>query len=938
MKKTLYLLFVLLFVPFILIGCGHTCDFGEWVTHIAPTYTTKGQEIRYCKGCDKYELREVPSLPYSYLLTTMVNDVPTYFYIQENGQYDIGTTTVEGYEFLGWVDKDGNDFASSGTISESTTVYAKLQTKETTTFEQLKIRLESGAKDIYLNADFELSDTIYIHNSATIYVKKDCTLTRNKDFLGDLFVIGQDAYGKNPLLENKKVTVTIKTENSATLTFDGNKSNIQNAVKGTAFYITNSSILEIYENVTIQNFKKTTNERIVNEFGAIWDTANMAGGSAVMINYGTFNMYGGMITDNEVNLLDSEPNPDLPEGSYDSSYGGAIFNRSTFNMFGGTIKNSQAGRGGAIYNYRAATISAGEITNNYATSYGGAVYMPNSQSSTLKIGQDSKEELVKFSKNHSDYSGGAIFAQTLSNLAIFGGTTFEENKNLTGNGGAICTSGPCLTYNTVFNKNEAEGKGGAVYIYYRDKDNSVRLSNFEDCTFTYNKAEYGAGISLFASDSDFGQGAIATIKNCLFENNEVTSNGGAVYAGRSSKVTMSDCTFNYNKSASTEYGGGAMYFTNSIGELSNLIFNENSSTNNAGALAIYSSSTVTATDLKFNKNSATKSGGAIFVSKSTFTNSNGIEFKNNTAGTTGGGLTAYSSSKVTLNNAIVAEGNTSTANGGFIYNSGSTISLSEAEDASIVKLNVAGECGGAVAVHSAGTFNSNNIKYQSNEATDVGGALYVKGATANIGMNDVEKENVFDLNKAKNGGAIYLETSTTNDLVFNACKLTLTNNTATTNAGGLYIKTDNDTTASATIEYLTATGNSCTNNGGALYAYTNSTVLIKNLLASTNKSSNYGGFAYISGAADVEIQAVDATKNESGKGGFVYITTTATELRILSGKIKENEATEGSVLYSNSAKAVIRFKGGAETTEIEYDSDGITGKSAVTILDIEGEE
>ncbi len=937
MKKTLYLLFVLLFVPLILVGCGHTCDFGEWVTQIAPTYFSKGQEVRHCKNCENYETRDIPALEYSYVLTTMINDIPTYFYIQESGEYNLETPTVEGYNFLGWVDKDGNPFASTGVLTQSMTVYANLEIVETTTFEQLKIRIESGAKEIYINADIEITDCVYVYRSVTIYAEKDCTLTRNADFLGDIFVIGQNANGNNPLLENRKVTLSVKTKNNATITFDGNKSNTTKAVKGTAFYITNSSILEIYDNVIVQNFKKTANERVVAEYGNLWSSANLAGGAAVMVNYGTFNMYGGTLTDNEINLLDDEPNPNLAEGSYDSSYGGAVYNRSAFNMYGGTIKNSKAGRGGAVYNYRAFTLEKGDLLNNYSASYGGAVFMPNSQHSMLKIGQKTEENMVNISNNSSALSGGALFAQTTTNFMIFGATTFNANKNESGNGGAICTSGPLLAEDITFTNNEAVGKGGAVYLYYRDKENSVRISDLKNCTFTNNKAEYGAGLSLFASSTSLNQGAIATVSNCEFMGNSVTANGGAVYVGRDSKITIKNSKFESNISNSAEYGGGAIYFTTSTGVLENIEFKKNSSTFNAGAIGIYSSSVVNAKNISLIENTATKSGGAIYISKSTFNSTENITFTGNSA-TTGGAINVYSSSTANISG-VTASSNSSSANGGFMYVSNSTASLTKVEGKeSLVSLNSSSANGGAIAVHSAGTLNLYGIKFNQNEATDLGGALYVKGATANVGSTTYTEENIFDANEAKNGGAIYVETSKENNGIFNAYKLTLTNNIAKTNAGGLFVTSENDTIVKATIEYLTVTGNSSSNNGGAFYAYTNSALLIKNLTATENKSANYGGVAYISGAADVEIQNVNASNNESNKGGFIYITTTGSELRILAGSILNNVATEGSMLFSNSSGATIRFKGGAETTEIEYDKTGIAGKNEVTILDIEGEE
>ena len=60
--------------------------------------------------------------------------------------------------------------------------------------------------------------------------------------------------------------------------------------------------------------------------------------------------WSALISNNESNLLDSTPNPNLPESDYVSSYGGAIYNKGTTTIENSTFENNTAtGDGGAIY-------------------------------------------------------------------------------------------------------------------------------------------------------------------------------------------------------------------------------------------------------------------------------------------------------------------------------------------------------------------------------------------------------------------------------------------------------------------------------------------------------------------------------------------------------------------------------------------------------------
>ncbi len=722
-------------------ACKHTHVFAEWQLHKEATFTEEGEERRYCLKCSEYESNTLEKLPYSYYITIDINGEKTQLGVPDSGEYSIEKPVLEGYEFIKWVDEQGEEFAESGTIEQSKSVTAQLNVLGTESFETLKKRIDLGVRDICITSDIDISETLYVYKDVNIYTEGKVTIKRAENFLGDLFVVGENSNGDSPILQNRTVYVKLSVNGEGELVFDGNKSIVSDGVKGSAFYITNSSTLDMCEGVTIKNFKKVDNERIVSDFGEIWDSASDAGGSAFMITYGTVNMYGGLITENESSVSGSDST---------SAYGGAIYNRSAFNMFGGTISNNKGARGGAIYCYKTTTLYDGSVIGNYASTYAGAIYMPNSQSTSLILGKIDDSTTLNFTGNHSGKSGGAIFGQTLTNFVIYQGVVFDGNYNDDGNGGAINTSGPVLANGVVFKNNVAEGKGGAVYVTYKHPENKVRISEFNDCDFIDNSAEYGGAITATAEDDSYVTGAIAYINDCLFEGNACTKNGGAIYVAKKARLNANDSVFEKNSSSNTEYGGGAIYFTGSFGDFTNVTFTENTSNYNGGAVAIYSSSEVTVNGITASENQVENCGGALYVNNSKLIIKNGLftsnlakteeygggaiyvtsaigEFSNvtfteNTSNSNGGAVAIYSNSQVTIGE-LTATGNVANKYGGAMYVTGvaqvTLYSITASE-------NTAGK-GGAIYITTTGTsltILSGNLK--GNRATDTGGgnALY----------------------------------------------------------------------------------------------------------------------------------------------------------------------------------------------------------------------
>ncbi len=861
----------------------------------------------------------------------------------EKGEYTLEEIAKTGYSFTGWFDSEDKAFSAGGSLSANAVVTAKYTLSQTTSFAELKQRLEAGVDKIHITQDISLSDTIYVTGVSVVYVNENCTLTRSPSFLGDLFVIGETPDGKSVIeVYGTNAKLTIKTENNSSLTIDGNKANISSDVFGSAFLIVNSSTLNINGGVTVQNFKKTANAKI-NSYAV--STPHKAGGAAVMVVNGTLNLNGAAILNNEVSLTDAvEGNTEIGI----SSCGGAIYNYGTVNINGAEISGNKAARGGAIYNYRDLTVKAAEFSANSAAIYGGAVYLANTQYGEFKIGSASvgyESFDVKFTNNCSELSGGAIFAQTKNSIVIYGSTLFEGNKSMKSNGGAINTSSALTVKDAVFKNNEAASKGGALYIYCASEELTVRQVSIEKGVFDSNKASKGGALACSASREDFTKGAIGyigavsftgnlayktasddpelsdgassggaepgaliyngkggavylsrkaqlTMEGTVFKSNTAEDNGGALYVTSGSNLLASSITFEENKATGDK--GGALYITtNAVASVTASSFKNNSAENFGGAVSVHSNSTLTLTTVSFISNAALKShGGAVSVFSGSTVNISGSEFTSNTAV-----CITYDTDGVTV---LETEGK-----GGAIHIQGSPDEgLSSYVNLNNVKfnLNKAGEHGGAVNLYQGGKLSALDCEFTQNETeTANGGAIYSSGSAISLESTSLTS------NTAKgSGGAIYLTSSTitAKDTLFKE-------NSSSDDGGALYLTKSTtfegdtpsaDKFSSITFEKnkssakggaiyatsgsklyaekLTLTANESTTNGGAITGGTDAVINIRGLTATANKSAD-GGVFYLTGASVTDLYEVSAIGNTaSKKGGFIYVTTTNTTVNL----------------------------------------------------------
>ena len=501
------------------------------------------------------------------------------------------------------------------------------------TFEELKTLLEKDTNVITLTADITVSETLYVMDDVTLIASADCTLQRDVAFTGDMFVIGENARGEHPVLLGRLAGLSLKPEEGVTLTVDGNSENITKTVCGSAFFVTNSGALNVYDGVSIVNHTKMGNAKLSEATPYYLTHPLRAGGAAVLVADGVFNMHGGLISNCHVNTKDSAntAQDDQTAGYDNSSCGGAVYNHGTFNMYGGTVSDSSAARGGAIYSYRVANILSGTLEGNSAAAYGGAVYMVNSQYVNTVIGNDGTKAPVRILENSCDLSGGAFYVAHQSSVYVKGNTTFEKNtaKN---NGGALNVAGEMVITSARFLENKAWDKGGAIYSYYGQADLSRRVVRIDGGSFEKNVAGRGGAI-CFSDSGSVTEGALGKIGTVTFLENKAvtdnggTGNGGALYLSAASTVTFIGSPI-FEKNSATK-NGGAIYITgasivNTEATDAQLSFKECTAGGNGGAIYAYTDTVVTLPKLIAISNSAAGNGGAMYVSQSANVTVNGV--------------------------------------------------------------------------------------------------------------------------------------------------------------------------------------------------------------------------------------------------------------------------------------------------------------------------
>ncbi len=496
--------------------------------------------------------------------------------------------------------------------------------------------------------------------------------------------------------------------------------------------------------------------------------------------------------------------------------------------------------GGGIRADGGLTMIGGIVQNNIAPDVGGGIYANTASLTGTQVISNAGNE------------GGGIYVTGA--LAITD-TTFDQNKALNGNGGAIYSSNSSLTITlastknpsaTVLRSNTAITNGGGVFA----QGNVLLIGNV---SFNSNHATNGDGGGIYANNVSDASGGFINPTIGLDANFANVNGGGIRALGNVTLSTFPALSGNHTLSATGD--GGAIYADGNVTVVSG--FSAFNSAHNGGM--IYAGGNVLIQQHAGGASNASQDGGCVYaVGDLEVVND---EFVRCSAGRNGGAF--FAGQTVTITGAyngsvlqIPGYQQNVANNGGLVY--GSKVILQSVTPFS----NTARSEGGVAA--STGELDISDSTFMTNTARSEGGVAIGLG-TGFISNSIFTSNKVTETNAV--GGAIWV-----------AGTLNITNSTFLTNtASGGFIAS-----------------------GGAVGA--TGRINLSGGLIQGNQATTGGG---VRGLADVIVTGTTFLANGGSSfasgGGIVAITTTLTSVTM----------TQNSVCCSGSI-------GGAVSTTLAY--------------------
>ena len=391
---------------------------------------------------------------------------------------------------------------------------------------------------------------------------------------------------------------------------------------------------------------------------------------------------------------------DILEGNSATGAGGFLYAGGEVSVSGSTISGQSAEYAGAIYASKGAVISGSTFSSNRAT----------------------------VTSNNESLGGGALF---VVGEATISDSTFSNNRVSTSaakqGGGAIFVSGDTQIISSIFedniytnSTNSAEGGGGAIY--------AIGQVSLNQSHFKTNEVKGPTGGGQGCGGAVYANNATVNVLDCYFEDNIADFNGGALYLAGNCSTTVRYSTFYVN---STSYGSGGAVFGQGVLDMGS--YDDRHNMSNVGANF-------------FLNNNAARNGGAVCfdyrlngqgqfkVSYSMFTN-------NSTSNGTGGAI--YAKNDTTAIESCTFDSNSASASSsGAAYGGAAYMETSDTLSSTVInstfvdnKAYGTGAWGGAL--YTSGKISLICNTFTRNEATDRGGAIYVKSGTLAFTANIV---------------------------------------------------------------------------------------------------------------------------------------------------------------------------------------------------------
>ncbi|WP_292750275.1 Cna B-type domain-containing protein, partial [Methanobrevibacter sp.] len=576
-------------------------------------------------------------------------------------------------------------------------------------------------------------------------------------------------------------------------------------------------------------------------------------------------------------------------------------------LFNGT---EESGRGGGLDLAGAnCDVHDIDVSNNFATNEGGAIYIKSSDLDIYDI----------HSVNNSAKRGGAVYIE--GNNITISHSVFNDNKAIyndsepetSGLGGAVDVVGNDCKFINVTSVNNTAHRGGSTFV--RGNNTVVK-----DCILDNNIADLrGGGINV-AGDN-------CTIENVDVSNNRAGLMGGAIYVN-SNGTRLTNITADNN----TAQRGGAAFINGTDiivtgGELNNnrAIYNGSENTGLGGAFDIVGDNILV--DGTHSNNNTAYRGGSTFIRGNDVTVQN-CNLDNNSADLRGGGIN-IAGDGCTVENVSVSNNRAGLMGGAIYVNSNGTRLTNITADNNTAQRGGAAFINGTDIIVTGGELNNNRAIYNGSENTGLGGAFDIVGDnilvdgthsnnnTARLGgstfirgSNVTVKNSNLDNNSAElRGGALNIGGGIGSQII----NVSASNNEAGTLGGAVYVEGDKALFDNVTSIHNTAVeggssyiagnevivrncnldNNSATDNGGGLYV-SGDNCTFENVALSNCNATQFGGAVYVEGNNDV-FDNVTSIHNTAYHGGSSYINGNNTT--IMNCNLNNNIAYTGGGVY-----------------------------------------